>query len=115
MKVSAMSWLHYMKAIILRILAVPRRNMVRRRTESAFHKLDDRLLADIGMPRHRIADYAHRVALQAVPVSDLHTLKAEDNQVAITVERNDKFRRMHRRADINRQYSKRPLRASSGI
>jgi uncharacterized protein YjiS (DUF1127 family) len=35
--------------------------------------LDDRLLADIGIPRHQIAEYARKVAHRAVPVAPLPT------------------------------------------
>ena len=53
---------------IRRALALQLRRMVQRRTASALARLDDRALAVIGIPRHRIGEYARELARSSVAV-----------------------------------------------
>lgn len=66
-----MTWFHRLKSLIRYFFAVQRREIVLHHTASALDRLDDRLLADIGVPRHRIAEYARAAAHNAVPVAPL--------------------------------------------
>ncbi len=68
-----MTWFHRLKSLIRYFLAVQRRAIVQHHTASTLDRLDDRLLADIGVPRHRIAEYARAAAHSAVPVAPLPT------------------------------------------
>lgn len=62
---------HRLKLIVRRVLAHQRREKLRLHTAAVLRRLDDRLLADIGVPRGRIADYARAAAHQAVPLPPL--------------------------------------------
>lgn len=63
-----MAWFDSLKSRIHWFLAAFLRKTVSRRTASALSRLDDHLLADLGIPRSQIAAYAREVALQSVPV-----------------------------------------------
>ena len=63
-----MAWFHPLKSRAQWFVAVFLQKTVSRRTASVLSRLDDGLLADIGVPRSQIEEYAREVALKSVPM-----------------------------------------------
>src|SRR3546814_378544 len=68
MRARVMTWIHRLKSIVFRSLAISLREKVRRHLAETLNRLDDRSLASLGVPRCRIPEHARQVAHRAVGV-----------------------------------------------
>src|SRR3546814_13819578 len=63
-----MTWIHRLKSIVFRSLAISLREKVRRHLADTLSRLDDRSLASLGVPRCRIPEHTREVARRVVGV-----------------------------------------------
>src|SRR3546814_2731803 len=63
-----MTWIHRLKSIVLRSLAISLREKVRRHLADTLSRLDDRSLASLGVARCRIPEQTREVARRVVGV-----------------------------------------------